>query len=54
MLIAHPVKAQMRPEDHLASDLQASLKDHIACRHANGLTSQSLYLWSEFKLMCTR
>ena len=51
MLIAHPQKDKKQPEDRMASKLQASLKDHFACRHSKGLTNQGMYLdlWSKIQ-----
>ena len=51
MLIAHPQKDKRQPEDRMASNLQASLKNHIACRYYQGLTNQGLYLnlWSKIQ-----
>ena len=51
MLIAHPQEDIRQSEDRMASNLQATLKDHIACRHSKGLTNHGLYLdaWSKIQ-----
>ena len=51
VLIAHPQRDQARHGDRMAGNLQASLKRHIACEHARGLTNHGIYLdlWSKIR-----
>ena len=51
VLIAHPQRDQARHRDRMAGNLLASLKKHIACEHAKGLTNHGMYLdlWNKIR-----